>query len=85
MTPPSKIKTLKPVKPQVDQDLVTLLNQAMEAVLSGQIQGIVMLTNNTANEYGYASAGEMQMSEVCNAHEDWVFDQRLRAWKELNQ
>jgi hypothetical protein len=80
----AKVKALKAVKPKVNQDLVTLMNQIMEQVLSGQVTGIVMLTNNVANEYNYGSAGDMQMSEVMNAFASWEFDQRIEAWKEQN-
>lgn len=81
----SKIKHLREQKRKVDEDLVTLMNQVMEQVLSGDITGIVVLTNNVANEYNYGSAGDMQMSEVCNSFASWEFDQRLRAWQELNR
>ena len=81
----SKIKQLKKAEPKIDQDLVNLLNQAMEMVLKGEVLGIVMLTSNVANEYNYASAGDMQMSEVVNAFHGWEFDQRVKLWMEQNK
>lgn len=81
----SKVKSLKAVKPKVDEDIVTLMNQLMEAVLSGNVTGVVILTNNLSNEYSHASAGDMQMSEILNAFHSWEFDQRIQAWQELNR
>lgn len=81
----SKIKNLRVEKPKIDQDLVTLLNQTMEQVLSGEVLGLVVLTANRANDYNYGAAGEMQMSEVVNAFHGWEFDQRVRAWMENNR
>lgn len=76
---------LKKVANKVDPDLLTLLDQAREQVLAGKVLGLVVLSNNIANEYTYASAGDMHMSEVLNAFGSWEFDQRIREWQELNK
>lgn len=77
----SKIRSIK--RP-VNKDVVTLLEQLMEQVLQGEIIGVTLLTNRVGNEYSYAAAGDMQVSEVINAFRSWEFDQRMQDWKSLN-
>lgn len=78
----SKLRSLK--RP-VDKALVELLEVAMEKVLSGEIKGIVMLTNHVGDEYSHEWAGQMKMSEVVNTFGAWEFDQRLKAWNRQNE
>lgn len=78
----SKLRSLK--RP-VDKALVELLEITMEKVLSGEIKGLVMLTNHVGDEYSHEWAGVMKMSEVVNTFHAWEFDQRLKAWKQQNE
>lgn len=73
---------LKSLKKPVNKNLVILLEAALERVKDGNVQGIVMLLNNETNEYSFASAGDMEMSEVLNVFGQWEFDQRMEQWKQ---
>lgn len=75
----------KLLKKPVNIHLVTLLESALEQVKSGNTQGIVMLLNQTGNDYSFASAGDMAFSEVMLAFEAWKFDQQMMQWKETNK
>jgi len=70
---------LVPVKRDVDPDLINMLENALQQAKAGEIQGIVMLINRFGAEYQHAAAGDMKMSEVIMAYEDWKFDQHFLA------
>ncbi len=73
------------LKRSIDPDLVKLMEQLMEQVLAGEIIGITLLTNRIGNEYSYAAAGDMKVSEVVNAFRSWEFDQRIADWQGMNK
>jgi hypothetical protein len=75
MTEKSKIRKLD--KP-VDKHLLKMVDDIRELVLKGDIKGIIFFAALAGQEVFDGSAGEMNLSEVILAFENWK-------WKQLFQ